>query len=293
MSAQARARRTRLDTKAETRPGDPERARVSERALEITIGLRTLVVAALFVGLVAAVVSIKETLRPGLPRRLSRARVRAAGAGAHAPHEPQPRQGRRGHDPWRRRRGSRRAGCCSCRSSARCATSCMPCPTSWPSSVSPTSFPFSATRASARTPRRARTRSQRGCPMRSPRSSESQGTPSSVLLGVSTLFFLTLFLMIDMPRLRRGLGSVLMPDDADRWLPVWERITADGLPLGAGRFRRWRSSPGPMQGGTACLLGSSHWLGLAVIAGALDLIPMVGATIAGFILVPTSSRRRG
>ena len=118
------------------------------------------------------------------------------------------------------------------------------------------------------------------------------GDTFSVLLGVSTLFFLTLFLMIDMPRLRRGLGSVLMPDDADRWLPVWERITRT--------VSRWALGAlviaviaGTIQGGTAWLLGSSHWLGLAVIAGLLDLIPMVGATIAGFILVPPSSPRRG
>jgi predicted PurR-regulated permease PerM len=40
------------------------------------------------------------------------------------------------------------------------------------------------------------------------------------------------------------------------------------------------------QGLTAWLLGSSYALGLAVIAGLLDMIPNIGATIAGFILVP-------
>ena len=60
--------------------------------------------------------------------------------------------------------------------------------------------------------------------------------------------------MIDMPRLRRGLGSVLMPDDADRWLPVWERITCT--------VSRWALGAlviaviaGTIQGGTAWLLG--------------------------------------
>ena len=37
---------------------------------------------------------------------------------------------------------------------------------------------------------------------------------------------------------------------------------------------------------TAWLLGSSFALGLGVIAGLLDMIPNIGATIAGFILVP-------
>jgi putative heme transporter len=38
---------------------------------------------------------------------------------------------------------------------------------------------------------------------------------------------------------------------------------------------------------TAWLLGSSFALALGVIAGLLDMIPNLGATIAGFIIVPT------
>jgi predicted PurR-regulated permease PerM len=118
------------------------------------------------------------------------------------------------------------------------------------------------------------------------------GNAFSVLLAVSTLFFLTLFLLVDMPRLRSAVGSVLMPDDAERWLPVWERITwtvsrwaigALGVALVAGT----------VQGGTAYLLGSSYWLALGFLAGLLDLIPMIGATIAGFILVPTVLAEEG
>ena len=44
---------------------------------------------------------------------------------------------------------------------------------------------------------------------------------------------------------------------------------------------------GTTQGVTAALLGSSYALALGLIAGFLDLIPNIGATIAGFILVPT------
>src|SRR6266550_742582 len=43
---------------------------------------------------------------------------------------------------------------------------------------------------------------------------------------------------------------------------------------------------GTTQGVTAWLLGSSFALGLGVIAGLLDMIPNLGATLAGFILVP-------
>ena len=118
------------------------------------------------------------------------------------------------------------------------------------------------------------------------------GNAFSVLLGVSTLFFLTLFLLVDMPRLRGAVGSVLMPDDAQRWLPVWERITRT--------VSRWAIGAlgvaviaGVVQGGTAFLLGSSYWLALGLIAGFLDLIPMIGATIAGFLLVPTLLAEQG
>jgi predicted PurR-regulated permease PerM len=43
---------------------------------------------------------------------------------------------------------------------------------------------------------------------------------------------------------------------------------------------------GTVQGTTAWLLGSSFAVGLGVIAGLLDMIPNIGATIAGSILVP-------
>ena len=44
---------------------------------------------------------------------------------------------------------------------------------------------------------------------------------------------------------------------------------------------------GTTQGVTAWLLGSSYALALGVIAGLLDMIPNIGATIAGVVLVPT------
>jgi predicted PurR-regulated permease PerM len=44
---------------------------------------------------------------------------------------------------------------------------------------------------------------------------------------------------------------------------------------------------GTTQGVTAWLLGSSFAIALGVIAGLLDMIPNLGATIAGFIIVPT------
>ncbi|HUH21220.1 MAG TPA: AI-2E family transporter, partial [Gaiellaceae bacterium] len=48
-----------------------------------------------------------------------------------------------------------------------------------------------------------------------------------------------------------------------------------------------------VQGTTAWLLGSSYAVALGVIAGLLDMIPNIGATISGFILVPTLLAEQG
>jgi predicted PurR-regulated permease PerM len=108
----------------------------------------------------------------------------------------------------------------------------------------------------------------------------------SVFLAVFTILFICLFLLTDVTNLKRSLASVLMPGDDERWLGVWERVTES--------VSRWAigviviaAIAGTVQGSTAWLLGSSYALGLGVIAGLLDMIPNIGATIAGFILVPT------
>ena len=44
---------------------------------------------------------------------------------------------------------------------------------------------------------------------------------------------------------------------------------------------------------TAWLLGSSYAVALGVIAGLLDMIPNIGATLAGFILVPVLLAEEG
>jgi predicted PurR-regulated permease PerM len=106
-----------------------------------------------------------------------------------------------------------------------------------------------------------------------------------VFLALFSILFICLFLLTDIARLKQSLASVLMPGDDERWLGVWERVTAS--------VSRWAigvvviaTIAGTTQGLTAWLLGSSFAVGLGVIAGLLDMIPNIGATIAGFILVP-------
>jgi predicted PurR-regulated permease PerM len=107
----------------------------------------------------------------------------------------------------------------------------------------------------------------------------------AVFLAGFTILFICLFFIADVENMKRALGSVLMPGERERWLGVWERVTES--------VSRWAigvvviaTIAGTTQGVTAWLLGSSFALGLGVIAGLLDLIPNIGATIAGFILVP-------
>jgi predicted PurR-regulated permease PerM len=118
------------------------------------------------------------------------------------------------------------------------------------------------------------------------------GSAFSIGLSLFTVLFLALFLLIDMARLKEVTATMLMPDDSARWLDVWEHIT--------NTVSRWAigaitiaAIAGTVQGGTAALLGSSYALALGVIAGVLDLIPNLGATIAGFILVPTILAEEG
>jgi predicted PurR-regulated permease PerM len=118
--------------------------------------------------------------------------------------------------------------------------------------------------------------------------------PASVVLGVAgnaasaaltafTLIFVALFFICDGPRLKGALGSILPPADASRTDDLWERITrtVSRWAIGAATIA---VIAGTVQGGTAWILGSSYALALGVIAGFLDLIPNIGATIAGFIL---------
>jgi predicted PurR-regulated permease PerM len=111
------------------------------------------------------------------------------------------------------------------------------------------------------------------------------GTFFTVFLGLFTILFICLFLLTDIARLKEALASVLGPEDEARWLGVWERVTT--------AVSRWAigvvviaAIAGTIQGTTAWLLGSSFAIGLGVIAGLLDMIPNIGATIAGFVLVP-------
>src|SRR6476620_8128549 len=112
------------------------------------------------------------------------------------------------------------------------------------------------------------------------------GSFFGIFLAAFTILFICLFLLTDIGNLKQSLASVLAPGEDERWLDVWERVTES--------VSRWAigvaviaAIAGTVQGTTAWILGSSYALGLGVIAGLLDMIPNIGATSAGFVLVPT------
>jgi predicted PurR-regulated permease PerM len=106
----------------------------------------------------------------------------------------------------------------------------------------------------------------------------------SLVLSLVTAIFLTLFLMIDLPRLIRGVDTLLDPRGSDRWGRMTEQITTVVSRTMLGNIAI-SIICGTLYGLSAWALGTPFPVVMGVIAGLLDLIPMVGATISGVILV--------
>jgi predicted PurR-regulated permease PerM len=105
--------------------------------------------------------------------------------------------------------------------------------------------------------------------------------------GAVTLFFsvlfLTLFGLIDEPRVRDWIGGLMYQEKRERFLDVTDRIihTTSRYMLGNLAISVVCAT---VYGLTALILDLPYPLALAMIAGILDLIPTIGATIAGIII---------
>jgi predicted PurR-regulated permease PerM len=125
----------------------------------------------------------------------------------------------------------------------------------------------------------------------------AQGLPeaASALLGVAggvfgsllslvTLTFLALFLVMERPAIEDWLFGFGGPDVEARWRPV---VDESILAVSSSLLGNIAISivAGTVAGVSSWLLGLPFPVVLAVIAGFLDLIPQVGATIASIILV--------
>jgi predicted PurR-regulated permease PerM len=106
----------------------------------------------------------------------------------------------------------------------------------------------------------------------------------SLILSAVTAIFLTLFLIMDMPRLTGAVDSVLDPRGSARLQRVLPAIVTAVSRTMLGNIAI-SIICGTIYGVSAWALGAPFPLVLAFIAGFLDLIPMVGATVAGAIVV--------
>jgi predicted PurR-regulated permease PerM len=104
-----------------------------------------------------------------------------------------------------------------------------------------------------------------------------------VVTLVFSVMFLTLFGLIDERRLREWVGGLLYRGDRERVLQVTDRIVQTTSRYMLGNLAI-SVICGSIYGATAVILGIPYALALAVIAGVLDLIPSIGATIAGVIV---------
>ncbi|HEX6714508.1 MAG TPA: AI-2E family transporter [Thermoleophilaceae bacterium] len=98
-----------------------------------------------------------------------------------------------------------------------------------------------------------------------------------------SVLFLTLFGLIDEPRARGWIEGLLYREDRERYLRVADRIIQATSRYMLGNLAI-SIICGTVYGITAVVLGLPYPLALAVIAGILDLIPTVGATIAGIVI---------
>jgi len=110
------------------------------------------------------------------------------------------------------------------------------------------------------------------------------GSAFGSILSLVTLTFLALFLVMERPTITDWLFGFTPPATEGRWRPVVEdsiRAVSSSL-LGNIAIS---IVAGTYAGVSAWILGLPFPVVLAVIAGFLDLIPQVGATIASIILV--------
>ncbi|HEX2341476.1 MAG TPA: AI-2E family transporter, partial [Vicinamibacterales bacterium] len=99
---------------------------------------------------------------------------------------------------------------------------------------------------------------------------------------VFSVIFLTLFGLVDEPRVRDWIGGLLYRDTRERYLQVTDRIVQTTSRYMLGNLAI-SVICGTVYGITAAILGLPYPLAIAVIAGILDLVPTIGATIAGVI----------
>lgn len=113
------------------------------------------------------------------------------------------------------------------------------------------------------------------------------GVATAVVTGFGksvTVLFMTLFLLLEIPRFLRTITELLRPGHADRSLEVFDQVN--------GTIARWTAGvlfiaaiAGTLTGVTAWILGVPFALALGLLVALLDIIPLVGATIGSIVAV--------
>jgi predicted PurR-regulated permease PerM len=113
------------------------------------------------------------------------------------------------------------------------------------------------------------------------------GVATAVVAGFGkalTVLFMTLFLLLEIPRFLRTATELLHPGQADRSREVFDQVN--------GTIARWTAGvlfiaviAGSTIGISAWILGVPFALALALLVGLLDVIPLIGATIGSTIAV--------
>ena len=100
---------------------------------------------------------------------------------------------------------------------------------------------------------------------------------------VVSVVFLTLFGLIDLPRIRSSIGGLLYREKRERYEQITDRIihTTSRYMLGNLAISVICAV---VYGVTAAILGLPYPLALALIAGILDIIPNIGSLLAGIII---------
>ena len=100
---------------------------------------------------------------------------------------------------------------------------------------------------------------------------------------VFSVIFLTMFGLMDEPRVRDWIGRLLYRGERERFLQVADRIVQTTSRYMLGNLAI-SIVCGTVYGVTAVILDVPYPLALAVIAAVLDLIPSIGATLAGVVV---------
>lgn len=103
------------------------------------------------------------------------------------------------------------------------------------------------------------------------------------VLNLVTLTFLTLYLVVELPAIQRGIAALMRPENGERFETLSAKVARSVSMAVLGNIAI-SVLAGVVMGGAAWALGLPYPVVLGIVVGLLDLIPTIGATIAGVIL---------